>query len=144
MSGKIAQTFDTYGGEFVIRMQYINPNPRALDSDYEPAIVICRPKKVQSRCAWVILLSAAWKYVDPTTETQHSEYMRTAAYKIAEMLGLGNSKHAAYKIAEAILDHLEDLINMPPVFQPKHQIGEATANIGGLNVTVPLEEVTKH
>jgi len=123
-------------GDFVIRMQYVNPNPNEFGSDYEPALVIARPRRIQSRSAWILMLSSAWKYVDPDTDTQHSDYMVESSKKIAEMLNLQPSQ--SFQIAEAILDSLEDLINMPPVFQPTTVVAEGTMTIGGKKESVEL------
>jgi hypothetical protein len=121
-------------GEFVIRLQYVNTKPSDLSADYEPAIVVCRPKRIQSRCAWIIMLSSAFKYVDDPQKGGHSIYMQHASYQIAKMLGLSETKEQAFKIAEAILGNLEDLINMPPVnWQPK-PIADISANIEGTHI----------
>lgn len=117
-------------------MQYVNPNPNEIGSDYEPSLVIARPRRIQSRSAWILCLSSAWKYVDPDTDTQHSDYMVTASRKIAEMLNLHPKQ--SFQIAEAILDCLEDLINMPPVFRPTTVVAEGTMTIGGKKESVTL------
>ena len=101
-------------GEFVLRFQYVNPEPGDLRSGHEPAIVIARPKRMSVRSAWIIMLGASWKYVDDPQKGGHSDYMVTATTKIAEMLKLSQDPKTRFKIAEAILDNLEDLINMPP------------------------------
>jgi hypothetical protein len=98
--------------EFVLRLQYVNPNPEEIGSEHEPAIVIARPKRTSVRSAWIIMLSSAWKYVDDNDS--HSKYMVVASAKIAEMLHLSNHVQTRFKIAEAILETLEELINMPP------------------------------
>ena len=123
-------------GDFLIRLQYINPEPDEPGSQHEPAMVIARPRRVQSRAAWVIMLSAAWKYVDPETDSQHSKYMVMATAKAAEMLGLRPKQ--AFQIAEAILDNIEDLINMPPVATTEEVVGEAVANIGGTKISAEI------
>ena len=99
--------------DFVLRLQYVNPDPRDLDSKHEPAILICRPKRSSVKSAWIIMLSSAWKYVD-NEDTSHSKYMVMASTKIAEMLRMGNALETRFRIAEAIMENLEDLINMPP------------------------------
>ncbi len=94
------------------------------------------PRQVQSRSAWVLMLSSAWKYVDPETDSQHSQYMVESSKKIAEMLQLRPEQ--AFQIAEAILDNLEDLINMPPYKNTEQVVGEAVATIGGVKMEVEL------
>jgi len=123
-------------GDFVIRLQYWNTEPNSPGSQYEPALVIARPRRVQSRAAWVLMLSSAWKYVDPDTDSQHSQYMMDSSKKIAEMLQLAPMQ--AFQIAEAILDNLEDLINMPPYKNIPRVVGEASATIGDMKLDVEL------
>jgi hypothetical protein len=98
--------------EFVLRLQYVNASPNDPESEYEPAIVIARPKRTSVRSAWIIMLGSAWKYVDDNDS--HSPYMVMATEKIANMLHLSQHVDSRYKIAEAILETLEELINMPP------------------------------
>jgi hypothetical protein len=98
--------------EFVLRLQYVNPSPNDPESEYEPAIVIARPKRASVRSAWIIMLSSAWKYVDDNDS--HSNYMVMATEKITKMLHLSQHIQTRYKVAEAILETLEELINMPP------------------------------
>jgi hypothetical protein len=100
--------------EFVLRFQYVNPEPHNFKSSYEPAIVIARPKRMGVRSAWVIMLGASWKYVDTENGDTYSDYMIDATKKIAEMLKLSQDPQARFKIAEAIIENLEGLINMPP------------------------------
>jgi hypothetical protein len=66
------------------------------------------------RSAYIIMLGAAWKYVDDPKEGGHSEHMVAATIKIAQMLKLSMDAQARFKIAEAIVENLEELINMPP------------------------------
>lgn len=100
--------------EFVVRFQYVNPEPNNYKSDYEPAIVLARPRRAGVRSAWIIMLGASWKYVDDPQKGGHSDYMVDATVKIADMLKLSQDPQSRFKIAEAILENLEELINMPP------------------------------
>ena len=121
-------------GEFVLRLQYVNTSTAELSADYQPAIVVCRAKRSQSRCAWIIMLSSAFKYVDDPHKGGHSYYMQAASQQICKMLGLSETKMQAFKIAEAILNNLEDLINMPPVnFQPE-PMADISATIDGTHI----------
>ena len=136
MKNTIAKTRDY--GEFVIRQQYVDTKDSELSSDYQPALVICRPKRIQSRCAWIIMLSSAFKYVDDPQKGGHSYYMQAASLQICKMLGLSENREQAFKIAEAILGNLEDLINMPPVdFQPD-PIADISANIDGTHIEATI------
>jgi hypothetical protein len=101
-------------GEFVIRHQYVNPSPKDLSSSYEPALVIARPKRMGIKSAWIIMLGASWKYVDTENDDTYSSYMVEATVRIADMLKLSQDIQSRFKIADAIMENLEDLINMPP------------------------------
>lgn len=125
-------------GEFLLRLQYVNTNPHDLGTDHEPAIVICRPKRTQSRAAWIIMLSSAFKYVDDPKKGGHSSYMQAATLQICKMLGLSENRQQAFRIAEAILDNLEDLINMPPVNWQPDPIADIQADIGGTKIEASI------
>ena len=123
--------------EFVLRLQYVNPNPHELGSEHEPAIVIARPKRTSVKSAWIIMLSSAWKYVDDNDS--HSNYMIVASSKIAEMLHLGSALDTRFKIAEAILETLEELINMKPWAGSNEEFaGHVHGNIGGETIDVEV------
>ena len=111
-------------GDFKINLQYI---------DNDPAMVLSASRFInQRRRAWVIPIEACWKYVDDVDApgSGHSEYMVAASTKIAEMLGLGSDLKTRFRIAEAIVNNLEELINMPPGnFKPK-VIADAVATLG--------------
>lgn len=67
--------------------------------------------------AYVITLESAWKYVDDveSPHSGHSNYMVHASAQIEAMLGLGDNIATRYRIAEAIMDCLEDLVAMKPM-----------------------------
>ena len=125
-------------GNFVLRLQYVNTKHSDMSADYEPAIVIARPKRSQSRSAWVIMRSSAFKYVDDPHKGGHSYYMQAAAQQICHMLGLSENKMQAFKIAEAILGALEELINMPPVDWQPDPIADISATIDGKHIEATL------
>ena len=96
-------------GDFDILFQYV---------DDEPALVIRAHRFLAVRKrAWVITLESAWKYVDDveSPHSGHSQYMVYASAKIEEMLGLGQDISTRYRIAEGIMDCLEDLVAMKPM-----------------------------
>lgn len=96
-------------GDIQILYQYV---------DEEPALVIRANRFLSVRKrAYVITQESAWKYVDDveSPHSGHSFYMVHACAMIEEMLGLGNSLDTRFRIAEAIMDCLEDLINMKPM-----------------------------
>jgi hypothetical protein len=94
-------------------------------------MVIARKFRRSNRSAYIIMLSAAWKYVS-TDDHNHSEFMVERAPRISAMLGMGSDRVTAFRVAEAIHHHLEELINMEPRFRPQLVIGEATGRIGDL------------
>jgi hypothetical protein len=112
-------------GDFEILFQYVNE---------EPALVIRAHRFLAiRRRAWVITLDSAWKYVD--TETgDHSEYMVEASARIADMILGSTDIRTRFRIAEAIVENLEDLINMKPYKAVKQDIAaevNGTMTIGG-------------
>ncbi len=125
-------------GDFVLRLQYVNATPNELSTDYQPAIVIARPKRGQSRSAWIIMLSSAFKYVDDGKRGGHSYYMQAASQQICRMLGMSETKEKAFEVAEAILENLEDLINMPPVNWQPEPIADISANIAGTHIEATI------
>jgi hypothetical protein len=96
-------------GDFDILFQYVNE---------EPALVIRAHRFLAVRKrAYVITLESAWKYVDDveSPHSGHSKYMVHASAQIEKMLGLGDDVSTRYRIAEAIMDCLEDLVAMKPM-----------------------------
>ena len=96
-------------GDFDILFQYV---------DEEPALVIRANRFLAVRKrAWVITLESAWKYVDDveSPHSGHSQYMVYASAKIEEMLSLGDDIATRYRIAEGIMDCLDDLVSMKPM-----------------------------
>ncbi len=96
-------------GDFDILFQYVNE---------EPALVIRAHRFLAVRKrAYVITLESAWKYVDDVESpaSGHSKYMVHASAQIEAMLGLGDDIATRFRIAEAIMDCLEDLVAMKPM-----------------------------
>lgn len=96
-------------GDFDILFQYVNE---------EPALVVRAHRFLSVRKrAYVITLESAWKYVDDveSPHSGHSKYMVHASAQIEKMLGLGDDIATRYRIAEAIMDCLEDLVAMKPM-----------------------------
>ena len=115
-------------GDFQIRLAYVNPQPLIVGSTTEPAMLVVGKRKT-SKSAWVIMLEAAWKYVDD--HDSHSNYMHMASAKIAEdFLHLGSDIKTRFKIAETILEHIPDLLAMPPYAKPLEVQGSVVGKIG--------------
>lgn len=96
-------------GDFDILFQYV---------DEEPALVVRAHRFLAVRKrAYVITLESAWKYVDDveSPHSGHSKYMVHASAQIEAMLGLGDDIATRFRIAEAIMDCLEDLVAMKPM-----------------------------
>ena len=96
-------------GDFDILFQYV---------DEEPALVVRAHRFLAVRKrAYVITLESAWKYVDDveSPNSGHSKYMVQASAQIEAMLGLGDDIATRYRIAEGIMDCLEDLVAMKPM-----------------------------
>lgn len=110
-------------GDFDILFQYVNE---------EPALVVRAHRFLAVRKrAYVITLESAWKYVDDveSPHSGHSKYMVHASAQIEAMLGLGDDIATRYRIAEAIMDCLEDLVAMKPMKIDDDQSGRVTGTM---------------
>jgi hypothetical protein len=115
-------------GDFQVRLAYVNPEPLIVNSEASAAMMLVG-KRNSSRSAWIIMLDSAWKYVDDNDS--HSKYMQVASGKIAsEFLNLGNDRMTAFRVAEAILEHIPDLLEMPPYQKPIEVVGSVEGMIG--------------
>jgi hypothetical protein len=122
-------------GDFDIHFQYV---------DEEPALVIKAHRFLSvRRRAYVIMQEAAWKYVDnvESPHSGHSEYMVQASAQIEAMLGLGTDIQTRFRIAEAIMDCLEDLINMKPMKVDAPSAGDVigTLTVGNEKIEIEAE-----
>jgi len=111
LGGPKARSTRLMRGGIVVSMQYVNN---------EPAMVLFPFRKRAQQAGYIICLSAAWKYADDI-------YLSRAAYKAAEVMGLGTESFTVYNVARAINDNLEDLVKMKPEPEETPQvIGEGT------------------
>lgn len=103
--------------------------------DTEPALVLLpRYRRPDSVKPCVIALSSAFKYNDP-------RYLAMAAKHIGINLGFEDSMSRARRIAEAIHDHLPDLVSMPPDPTATIVVGEAVLHhADGRHQTVELTD----
>lgn len=123
-------------GDFQIRLAYVNPEPLEIGSTQEPAMMIVGKRK-SSKSAWIIMLESAWKYVDDRDE--HSKYMIVASKKIArDFLGLGDDIKTSFRVAEAILLHIQDLLEMPPYVKPQEVAGTVEGKIGDTVISTEI------
>lgn len=90
--------------------------------DTEPCLVIVPRHRVRNFKPAVIALSAAFRYNDPI-------HTARAAATFAHNLGFEDMM-SADKIANMILDHLGDLVTMPPDPTVAHVVGEAHIDMG--------------
>lgn len=74
--------------------------------DERPALVIASKSKARKN-AFVIPLDSAYKYTS-------DEYLVEQAKKVCEMMTLGTHKNTVYRIADLIMNHLEELVRMVP------------------------------
>ena len=109
----------TYG-DIVITFDWVND---------EPAMLIT-PKAVSIRGAYVICLSSAYKYTNP-------EYLAQQSIACANHIGMdGNSKFTIHRIADAILECIQEMVEMPPekMARPKDKgkaIGDMVLSVNG-------------
>ena len=101
---------------------------RVVDIEYgyvrgEPAMIMS--PKGPSKRAFVVCLSAAWKY------NEHEEYLVAASMKAVRVLGLTEDKKTAYRLSMDIQDGLDKLVSAPPKpIKETKVIGEGNAKMG--------------
>lgn len=123
-------------GDFQIRLAYINPEPLIVGSSHDAAMIVAG-KRLSSKSAWIIMLESAWKYVDD--HQSHSKYMQMASHNIAkDFLNLGGDRHTAFRVAEAILEHIPDLLTMPPYIKPQVSAGHVEGKIDGHSISTEI------
>jgi hypothetical protein len=112
-------------GDLMISFQHVNG---------EEAMVLYPVNKRLGAGGYVICLSAAYKYVEPA-------YLAAASYKAASVMGFNPDmeRSIVHRIADAILENLEDLVRMKP--EPK-ELEEAGAKFGEMDLLVNGEIVT--
>lgn len=109
----------TYG-DIVITFDWVND---------EPALLIT-PRAVSIRGAYVICLSSAYKYTEP-------KYLANQAIACANHIGMdGNSKHTIYRIADSIMECIQEMVEMPPerMVRPKDKgnaVGDISVSVNG-------------
>ncbi len=115
-------------GDIGVSFQWVND---------EPAMILFPARRsLPGAGAYVICLSAAFKYANSNTGGP-TPFMVQAAAMAAKQLGFTSSDtFAARKIAEVILDSLPDLVDMPPEPQQFTQaqqqaIGEMSIKVDG-------------
>src|SRR5574341_1017129 len=110
-------------GDIVVAFHWVNG---------EPAMVLfpMRPNTAVKPTACVVALSVAHKYAESTGYP--SRYCIEQAAKFAVLMGMYTDRFTIHRIADAILEGIEDLLDMPPEPQAfrrdykKRVIGEMT------------------
>jgi len=113
-------------GDLVISLQYVNK---------EPAMVIFpRRKRESCKGAFIVLLSAAYKYTDQV-------YLLSQSFFAADLMGMFPDKATVFRIADTIYEGLGELCMMKPEPEKeKKVIGEGTLVIGGDKQTFELTD----
>lgn len=118
-------------GDLVIYGTWIGPS---ID-DSEPclAIVPARRQSVGTVKPAVVALSAAYRYDDP-------RYLLRAAMRFCEGFGWTDSMFNVRKIADAIYDHLDDLVALPerPSFGSRVGAEATITDESGRSTTVEI------
>lgn len=118
-------------GDIGVSFQWVNE---------EPAMILFPSRRsLPGAGAYVIALSAAFKYADSRTGAPTAYLVRQSVLAAKQMGFSGTDTFAARKIAEVIVDSLPDLIDMPPEPQQFNQaqaqaIGEMAIKIDGTTV----------
>jgi hypothetical protein len=113
----------------------------------EPAMVLFPAIPGSGAGAYIIALSAAWRYADSYTG-QPTPYLLQQTIPIARQLGMFITADTLRRIADIIVDTLPDLIAMPP--EPadietarKADAARQCGHAGDLVVTVDGETVVE-
>lgn len=124
-------------GDIGVSFQWVNE---------EPAMIIFPARRsLPGAGAYVIALSAAFKYADPKTGGP-TQYLIVQSFAAAQQLGfMATDTFAERKIANIIVDSLPDLVDMPPepqLFNAEQQqaIGEMAIKVDGQ--TIAEKEIT--
>lgn len=98
-------------GDIVVAFHWVNG---------EPAMVLfpARPNTALKPTACIIALSAAFKYA--RSDGYPTKYTVEQAGKFALLMGMYNDRFTVHRIADVILENIEDLLDMPPEPQAFH------------------------
>lgn len=122
----------TVFGDIVVTFDWVND---------EPAMLIT-PKVVKIQGAYVICLSSAYKYTS-------SQYLIQQSVACAKHIGMdGGSRFTVTRIADAIMECIQDLCEMPPeqMARPAEKgkvVGDMVVKVNGKTV-VEKEMLESH
>lgn len=126
LGGKNAR-FQRVKGDIVVSYQYVND---------EPAMVLFpKGRSGHGIGAFIICLSAAHKYAN--NDGYPTPYLIEQAAHAAEQMGMGAHYYTIHRVADVILDGLEDLVRMKPEpdgVKEKPATGEIVIQQGGRTV----------
>lgn len=97
-------------GDIVVAFHWVNGEPAMC---LYPKI----PRALGNRGAAIICLSAIHQYVKPNGHPI-PEYLIPRALHYARVMGMDETRATVKRIADAILESVEDLVKMPP--EPEH------------------------
>lgn len=103
----------------------------ADEDESEPCIVLLPTYRILDVKPCVIALSSAFRYNDP-------RHLARAAAIFAENLGFHDSLTARFKVADLILDHLDQLVKMPVDPVQAIKVGEAVLYDGDTKRTLEV------
>ena len=105
----------------------------AGDFKDEPSMVLFPLRKRLGAAAFVIPMSKAFEYAD--SNGYPSSELVSSSFKAAEVMAMDSTRMTAHRIADVILNNIEDLVKMPPAppVQRKHgpNVGEIALKSGG-------------
>lgn len=93
------------------------------EQNSEPCLVLVPAYRKTGFRPVVVAMSAAYKYTD-------GNYTGRVVPQFVRDLGFEDNSTNAYKVVEMILEHLPDVIEMPPDPTRTVVVGEATINLG--------------
>jgi hypothetical protein len=125
-------------GDILVRFHYINLTPQEIGAEHEPAIFVTRPEWSGAHSAYVIPESTAHQWVSSGKQGGPSAHAIHESARIARMLGLTVDRRTVFRIVEAVLDCIPDLLDMPPWQPPQRVVGEFDANMGGKRINGAL------
>lgn len=102
----------------------------------EPTMVITRANRFAlsgNRGSVLVPMGAAWKYADSKTGGPTRELVQFAAGACDE-LGLEPSKMNVFKVADAIVENVDELLRMPPEPSPDKFVSRKAKAIGEVTI----------
>lgn len=118
-------------GDLAIFFEWFDPATDEIGKG-EPAMMITRRDKLGlsgNRGSATIMLDAAYKYADSRSGNPTRRLLKFSMDACVQ-LGLEPSKMNTYKIADAIVENLPDLLRMPPAPNPDKFTSRRAPSLG--------------